>query len=156
MWKPTSLLLCFIAKHIHCWLPKSSYSDGLHMGVAHSYRYELLVWMICASQSICVKQSQNFLQFISVSYIAGKMVETLREKQPELGITDEEVLCVQIAGLCHDLGTSTTCTYYPVRMCKGWWLVMSICRHCLAVCLSVCLSVSTKKTRQFSTSRLFY
>ena len=32
------------------------------------------------------------------------MVETLKEKQPELGITDEEALCVKVAGLCHDLG----------------------------------------------------
>ena len=46
--------------------------------------------------------------FNSVSYIAGKMMETLREKQPELGITEEEVLCVQIAGLCHDLGMHPT------------------------------------------------
>ena len=46
--------------------------------------------------------------FNSVSYIAGKMIETLREKQPELGITEEEVLCVQIAGLCHDLGIHST------------------------------------------------
>ena len=35
------------------------------------------------------------------------MVETLREKQPELDITDEEVLCVKVAGLCHDLGINT-------------------------------------------------
>jgi len=48
--------------------------------------------------------------FNSVSYIAGKMMETLREKQPELDleITDKEVLCVQIAGLCHDLGMHPT------------------------------------------------
>ena len=40
------------------------------------------------------------------------MMETLREKQPELEldleITEEEVLCVQIAGLCHDLGMHPT------------------------------------------------
>ena len=48
--------------------------------------------------------------FNSVCYLAGKMMETLREKQPELelDITDEEVLCVQIAGLCHDLGMYAT------------------------------------------------
>jgi len=42
-----------------------------------------------------------------VSYIAGELVETLREKQPELGITEQDVLCVTIAGLCHDLGMIT-------------------------------------------------
>ena len=72
------------------------------------------------SFTINCKAITEFLAIHSVSYIAGKMVETLREKQPELDITDKEVLCVQIAGLCHDLGTSKTCTYYPVRMRKGW------------------------------------
>ena len=47
MSKPTSLVLCFTAKHIHCQLPTSSYPDGgyrNHVGVAHSYCYKLLVW----------------------------------------------------------------------------------------------------------------
>ena len=36
--------------------------------------------------------------------MAGELVETLKAKQPELGITDKDVLCVKMAGLCHDLG----------------------------------------------------
>ncbi|OMH82843.1 Deoxynucleoside triphosphate triphosphohydrolase SAMHD1 [Zancudomyces culisetae] len=32
------------------------------------------------------------------------MIENIRELQPELEITDEEVKCITIAGLCHDLG----------------------------------------------------
>ena len=31
-------------------------------------------------------------------------METLKARQPDLGITDKDVLCVKMAGLCHDLG----------------------------------------------------
>ena len=31
-------------------------------------------------------------------------METLHRKQPELSISDQDILCVKIAGLCHDLG----------------------------------------------------
>ena len=41
---------------------------------------------------------------ISVCHIAGEFVELLQKKQPELGITGVDVLCVKMAGLCHDLG----------------------------------------------------
>ena len=37
-------------------------------------------------------------------YLAGEFIEHLREKQPELGISEQDVLCVKIAGLCHDMG----------------------------------------------------
>lgn len=43
--------------------------------------------------------------FYSVCHIAGEFVELLQKKQPELGITGVDVLCVKMAGLCHDLGT---------------------------------------------------
>ena len=32
------------------------------------------------------------------------MVTRLRNAQPELNITDRDVTCVEVAGLCHDLG----------------------------------------------------
>lgn len=43
-----------------------------------------------------------------VGYLAGELVETLQRKQPELDISDKDVLCVKIAGLCHDLGRCTS------------------------------------------------
>ena len=41
-----------------------------------------------------------------VGYLAGELAETLQRKQRELNITDVDVLCVKLAGLCHDLGQS--------------------------------------------------
>jgi HD superfamily phosphohydrolase len=32
------------------------------------------------------------------------MVNRLRNAQPQLNITDRDVRCVEVAGLCHDLG----------------------------------------------------
>lgn len=46
----------------------------------------------------------RFSHSIGVAYYAENVVRTLVKHQPELGITEEDILCVKVAGLCHDLG----------------------------------------------------
>ncbi|XP_078493225.1 deoxynucleoside triphosphate triphosphohydrolase SAMHD1 [Ciona intestinalis] len=46
----------------------------------------------------------RFEHCIGTCHLAGELVKLLKRKQSDLDIDDKDVLCVQIAGLCHDLG----------------------------------------------------
>lgn len=41
---------------------------------------------------------------LGVAHLARTLATNLQMKQPELGITDRDIECVELAGLCHDLG----------------------------------------------------
>ncbi|CAF0956179.1 unnamed protein product [Rotaria sordida] len=47
---------------------------------------------------------QRFEHSIGTCYLAGELLMHLCQKQPELNITTKDILCVQMAALCHDLG----------------------------------------------------
>ncbi|EPQ59809.1 HD-domain/PDEase-like protein [Gloeophyllum trabeum ATCC 11539] len=46
----------------------------------------------------------RFEHCLGVAHLARLMAEHLQTHQPELEITDRDVKCVELAGLCHDLG----------------------------------------------------
>lgn len=46
----------------------------------------------------------RFEHSLGVSYLSGYMIEALKNKQPELNITNRMILLVKVAGLIHDLG----------------------------------------------------
>jgi deoxynucleoside triphosphate triphosphohydrolase SAMHD1 len=46
----------------------------------------------------------RFEHSLGVYYLAGKLINTLKNNQPELNITNQDIINVKIAGLCHDLG----------------------------------------------------
>jgi HD superfamily phosphohydrolase len=46
----------------------------------------------------------RFEHSIGVSYLCGLLMENIKKKQPELYISDRDIILVKIAGLCHDLG----------------------------------------------------
>ena len=46
----------------------------------------------------------RFEHSLGVAHLAERTVKVIQKRQPQLGITEKDVLCVKLAGLCHDWG----------------------------------------------------
>ena len=57
------------------------------------------------SESVYVTATHNRKEHsLGVAHLAERLARRLAARQPQLGITDKDILCVKLAGLCHDLG----------------------------------------------------
>ena len=63
--------------------------------------------------------SKRFEHSLGVSYLARFFVESLKHNQPDLDITPADMLCVEIAGLIHDLGHGPFSHMYDARFLKA-------------------------------------
>lgn len=92
-----SVCFCQVPKHImQLSCPRDTLQHLRNIKVLEDPEVSLISWK--------PKSDFFFCLLCSVGYLAGCLVRVLREKQPELQINERDVLCVQIAGLCHDLG----------------------------------------------------
>lgn len=58
----------------------------------------------CASYVFPSASHTRFEHSLGVSYLAGIFINTIKENQPELNITEDDIRHIKIAGLIHDLG----------------------------------------------------
>ncbi|XP_059152284.1 deoxynucleoside triphosphate triphosphohydrolase SAMHD1-like [Physella acuta] len=54
----------------------------------------------------------RFEHSLGTCHLAGMFVRALQSNQPFLGITERDILCVEIAALCHDLGHGILSDFY--------------------------------------------
>ena len=66
----------------------------------------------------------RFEHCIGVSHLTRQLLDSLSQRQPYLGITELDILCCEIAGLCHDLGHGCFSHFYENFLSftpqRGW------------------------------------
>ena len=60
----------------------------------------------------------RFQHSLGVAFLSEKLLINIRQNQPELNITDKDILNVKIAGLVHDLGHACLSHFFDIF--KKW------------------------------------
>eukprot|EP00117_Sycon_ciliatum_P001355 scpid93024/ scgid7051/ SAM domain and HD domain-containing protein 1; Dendritic cell-derived IFNG-induced protein; Monocyte protein 5 len=119
-------------------LPKVVFNDSVHghieldpllVRIINTPQFQRLrdIKQLGAGYFVFPGASHNrFEHSIGVSHLAGCLVSRLRQEQPSLEINDVDVLCVKLAGLCHDLGHGPfshvfDAEFIPMFGRKGKW-----------------------------------
>ena len=95
------------SKEIHDRLHGDIKLEPLLMSVLDTPQYQRLAEIKQLGGSCYVYPSANHTRkehSIGVAHLAGEAATHLRTSQPELCIDDEDILCVKLAGLVHDIG----------------------------------------------------
>lgn len=92
-----------VASNFNDCVTSSSLARPAGYGLALLIRGSSIVLVECSPWTTLKPGILN-MDFAGVAYLARLTVSHLQRNQPELEITDRDVDCVEIAGLCHDLG----------------------------------------------------
>jgi HD superfamily phosphohydrolase len=100
MSQPSDYLLAVVYGQIE-------FSEPLLKEIIDSRPFQRLRHLKQLGSASCVYPSATHSRFehsLGVAHRAAELAKMLQTRQPGLDITDTDVLCVKIAGLCHDLG----------------------------------------------------
>ncbi|CAL4061492.1 unnamed protein product, partial [Meganyctiphanes norvegica] len=102
--------------HLEEHLNEKVFNDAIHGAISlhplcvkvvdtHEFQRLRFLKQLGVSYFVFTSAAHNrFEHSLGVCHLAAVLIKSIRDRQPQLGITSQDILCVQLAGLCHDLG----------------------------------------------------
>ncbi|CAJ0577962.1 unnamed protein product, partial [Mesorhabditis spiculigera] len=97
--KPARWISCFVHDHIPLYYPLETLVDSPEF-----QRLRRLKQVGLGNYVFPSAEHSRFTHSLGVYHLAHQFATSLRDSDPSLQISSEDVLCLSIAGLCHDIG----------------------------------------------------